>query len=57
MFQFLFKHLSKDQKGQDLAEDGLLIGLIALAVIISVGLLGDGLDATFNAIAETVNSW
>lgn len=57
MLQFLFKQMLKYQQGQDLAEYGLLIGLIALAVIVAVGLLGDGLQTTFNAIAETVNSW
>jgi Flp pilus assembly pilin Flp len=57
MFRIFFKHLPKNQTGQDLAEYGLLIGLIALAVVVAVGFLGDGLLATFTAIADVVNSW
>jgi Flp pilus assembly pilin Flp len=53
MLQFFLKN----QSGQDLAEYALLVGLIALGVTVAVGLLGDGLQATFNAIAEAVNSW
>jgi pilus assembly protein Flp/PilA len=57
MIRFILEHISKDQRGQDLAEYGLLIGLIALAVVVTVGLLGNSLQTTFNAIADVVNSW
>ena len=57
MLNFLLAHLPKGQKGQDLAEYGLLIGLIALAVVAAVTFLGDGIDTTFRAISEVVQGW
>jgi Flp pilus assembly pilin Flp len=57
MLQFLLKLMPKGQKGQDLAEYGLLIGLIALAVILGVEYLGNGLNNTFQAISDVVQSW
>lgn len=57
MLNFLLKLMPKGQKGQDLAEYGLLIGLIALAVILGVEYLGDGLDTTFRAISDVVSGW
>jgi pilus assembly protein Flp/PilA len=57
MLNFILKHMPRGQKGQDLAEYGLLIGLIALAVILGVEYLGDGLDNTFRAISDVVSGW
>ena len=57
MLQLFLRFMSKNEKGQDLAEYGLLIGLIALAVVAAVTFLGNGIETTFNAIANTVSSW
>ena len=40
------------EEGQDLAEYALLIGLIALALVGSITVLGSGLDATFQALGD-----
>ena len=47
----------KSQKGQDLAEYALLIGLIALVVLVAVTLLGTSLTDVFNTIAAEVGTW
>ena len=50
-------HLPKDEKGQDLAEYGMLIGVIALVVLGAVTLLGSNLDSVFDGIASEVGTW
>ena len=45
------------EDGQDLAEYGLLLGLIAVIVMVAVAVLGEGLLALFNSLAESVASW
>jgi pilus assembly protein Flp/PilA len=50
-------HLPKDEKGQDLAEYGMLIGVIALVVLGAVTLLGSNLDNVFTGIASEVGGW
>ena len=45
------------EKGQDLAEYALLIGLIALIVVVAVTLLGTNIEAVFDRIAATVGGW
>jgi pilus assembly protein Flp/PilA len=45
------------EEGQDLAEYGLLLGLIAVVVMIAVALLGDSLLAYFNVLAAAVEGW
>lgn len=57
MLRFLFEHLPKGEKGQDLAEYAMLIGLVALFVVGAVSLLGDELSAVFSAIGETIGPW
>ena len=50
--------LSKQsERGQDLAEYALLIGLIALIVILAVTLLGNNISTIFNAIATNIATW
>lgn len=44
-----------DDSGQDLAEYAILIGLVALAVILSVILLGDAILSVFNSINSTLD--
>ncbi len=50
-------HLAKSEKGQDLAEYALLIGLIALVVLIAVTLLGQNISNVFTNIATTIGGW
>ena len=45
------------EEGQDLAEYGLLLGLIAVIVMIAVAALGNSLLAYFNRIAAAVAAW
>ena len=51
----LFNALLLDESGQDLAEYAILIGLIALAVIVAVRLLGGTISTVFNAIGTTLS--
>ena len=46
--------LRDDDSGQDMAEYAILIGLVALAVIIAVSLLGQTIAATFNSIGTSI---
>jgi pilus assembly protein Flp/PilA len=48
---------TKSEKGQDLAEYALLIGLIALIVILAVTLLGQEISDIFSAIASNISTW
>ena len=48
---------AKGEKGQDLAEYALLIGLIALIVVGAVTLLGTGINNVFSNIATEVQGW
>jgi pilus assembly protein Flp/PilA len=48
---------TKSEKGQDLAEYALLIGLIALVVVAAVTVLGTGISNVFNTIAAVVQGW
>jgi len=52
----LFNALMIDESGQDLAEYAILIGLIALAVIVAVRLLGDTISNVFNDIGTTLRT-
>jgi pilus assembly protein Flp/PilA len=45
------------EEGQDLAEYGLLLGLIAVVVMIAVAVLGESLLAYFNVLAAAVAGW
>ncbi len=47
----------RSEKGQDLAEYALLIGLIALIVILAVTLLGEQISTVFSAIANNITAW
>lgn len=47
--------LLTDESGQDLPEYALLIGLVALAVIASVALLGGTISNTLNDVGTSMN--
>lgn len=57
MFEYLKALLKSSEKGQDLAEYALLIGLIALVVILAVTLLGENISAVFSRIAVEISTW
>jgi pilus assembly protein Flp/PilA len=44
----------KDEEGVTAIEYGLIASLIAVAIIVSVGLVGDGLVATFDDVAANL---
>jgi pilus assembly protein Flp/PilA len=46
-----------NEEGQDLAEYGLLLGLIAVVVMIAVALLGESLLAYFDVLDTAVAGW
>jgi Flp pilus assembly pilin Flp len=49
-----FLHTS--EKGQDLAEYSMLIGLIALLVVVSLTIIGGSINNIFNAIAVAIQN-
>lgn len=49
IIQFI-QGFKNDEKGQALTEYGLIIALVAVALIGVLGFLGDGLGATFQSI-------
>ena len=50
-------HLAKSEKGQDLAEYALLIGLIALVVLVAVTALGVNINLVLQRIADAIGTW
>ena len=50
-FELVRSHLSREE-GQTMAEYGLLIALIAIALIVAIGLMTTGLGKTFSSIAN-----
>ncbi len=49
--------VKKGEKGQDLAEYALLIGLIALVVLLAVTFLGEQIDIIFSEIGNEIALW
>lgn len=41
----------EDQKGQTMAEYGLILALVAVVVIVAITLLGSNISAFFNTLA------
>ena len=54
MFQLLQGLISRDERGQGLAEYALILALIAVVVIAAVTLLGTQIDAILSAIANAI---
>jgi pilus assembly protein Flp/PilA len=48
------KNIPLSEKGQDLAEYAVFLGLIALVVLASVTVIGNGIANVFNAIAAAI---
>lgn len=53
---YLAKHRLRDESGQGLVEYGLIIGLVAIAAIVGLGLLGKGLGGIFQNISGTLTT-
>ncbi len=50
-------YIPRSERGQDLAEYGMLIGLVALVVVGAVIILGTNLTTVFTAISAQVGPW
>ncbi len=51
---FAADRMKREEKGATAVEYGLMVALIAVAIIVAVTLLGDNLAALFNSIAGEV---
>ncbi|NLY29786.1 MAG: Flp family type IVb pilin [Firmicutes bacterium] len=47
---YLKNHLFKDEKGQGMVEYGLILALVAVAAIIALTSLGEGLDGILGRV-------
>ena len=54
MFHFLQGLITRDERGQGLAEYALILALIAVVVIAAVTLLGTNIDAILSTIAKNI---
>ena len=52
----IFARFVKDESGATAIEYGLIAALIALAIIIGAGAVGDSLGSKFNGIASELNA-
>ncbi|MBN7778626.1 Flp family type IVb pilin [Nitratireductor aquimarinus] len=52
----LFSKFLKDESGATAIEYGLLAALIAVGIIAAAGALGDGVSATFEKVAEKLET-
>lgn len=50
------KSLFRDERGQGMAEYGLIIALVAIAVIVALTFLGGALKNKFKSVGETINN-
>jgi pilus assembly protein Flp/PilA len=53
-YTYLQARLSSDEKGAAAVEYALLVSLIAVAIVVAVGLLGDKLDGIFRSITSSI---
>jgi pilus assembly protein Flp/PilA len=56
MLQYLLTYLPMDEEGQDLVEYALIIVLIAIAVVLALGLLGDEIGFVFDDIVTELQN-
>ena len=54
MLQFLHSLISRDERGQGLAEYALILALIAVVVIAAVTLLGTNINSILSTIAAVL---
>jgi Flp pilus assembly pilin Flp len=53
--QTRFMELRESQKGQAYVEYGVLLALVAIALIVTLGFFADDIEAAFNKIGNTVS--
>jgi pilus assembly protein Flp/PilA len=51
----LFKQLQQDEKGQGMAEYGLIVALVAVVVIATLTLMGQRIEGKFTEINDALN--
>jgi pilus assembly protein Flp/PilA len=51
----LLNRFAKDESGATAIEYGLIAALIAVAIIVALGLLGNNLRATFNYVSNQLD--
>lgn len=49
------KRLLLEERGQGMAEYGLILALVAIAVIIALGALGGGISDKFEAVTDELD--
>jgi pilus assembly protein Flp/PilA len=52
--QEMLKKLFKDERGQDMAEYGLLVALIAIVALVGVKLLGPAIDDLYDKVTTAI---
>jgi len=52
----MLKRFLKNEDGATAIEYGLIAALIGVAIITAVGLVGDGLNSTFNEVATKLGA-
>ena len=53
-YTYLQARLASDEQGAAAVEYALLVSLIAVAIVVAVGLLGDKLDGIFRDITSSI---
>ena len=56
VMNLLQSRLTQNERGQDLAEYAVFIGLIALVVLVSITIIGGGISSVFIAIATAIQN-
>jgi pilus assembly protein Flp/PilA len=51
-----FRGMTRTERGASAVEYGLLVALIAIAIIVAITFLGGALDSIFNKTATAVNN-
>lgn len=51
----LFSRFTDDESGATAIEYGLIASLVAVAIIVALGALGDGLIATFEEVTDSLS--
>ena len=54
LIAFAQDRLRREEKGATAVEYGLMVGLIAVAIIATVAILGDQLDALFQQVVDAL---
>jgi pilus assembly protein Flp/PilA len=52
----MFKRFFKEESGQGMVEYGLIIALVAIALIVVIGLMTGGLQSIFTQIATALST-